>query len=63
MKSVLSDLQFHDEAAAYRFVEERVWPNGPVSPLWRLRPHFTDERQKHPHRYLQMLPVPEALHR
>ena len=32
MKSVLSDLQFHDEAAAYRFVEERVWPNGPICP-------------------------------
>jgi transposase-like protein len=23
---------FRDEAAAYRFVEERVWPNGPVCP-------------------------------
>lgn len=32
MKSVLSDKHFHDEAAAYRFVEERVWPNGPVCP-------------------------------
>jgi transposase-like protein len=32
MKSVLSDSHFHDEAAAYRYVEERVWPNGPVCP-------------------------------
>jgi len=32
MKSVLSDKHFHDEAAAYRFVEARVWPNGPVCP-------------------------------
>lgn len=32
MSSVLSDRHFHDEAAAYRFVEARVWPNGPVCP-------------------------------
>jgi transposase-like protein len=30
MKSVLSDKHFHDEKAAYAFVEARVWPNGPV---------------------------------
>jgi len=30
--SVLSDAHFHDEAAAYRFIETRVWPNGPVCP-------------------------------
>ena len=30
--SILSDRHFHDEAAAYRFVEKRVWPNGPVCP-------------------------------
>lgn len=32
MASVLSAPHFHDEAAAYRFVEARVWPNGPVCP-------------------------------
>lgn len=32
MKSVLSSKHFHDEAAAYKFLEERVWPNGPVCP-------------------------------
>jgi transposase-like protein len=32
MKSVLNDKHFHDEAAAYEFVEARVWPNGPVCP-------------------------------
>ena len=31
-KSVLSDKHFHDEAAAYRFIEKRVWPDGPVCP-------------------------------
>lgn len=31
-KSVLSDKHFHDEAAAYKWVEARVWPNGPVCP-------------------------------
>ncbi len=30
--SVLSDKHFHDEAAAYRWVEGRVWPEGPVCP-------------------------------
>jgi transposase-like protein len=32
MKSVLSDKHFHDEASAYKFLEARVWPNGPVCP-------------------------------
>jgi transposase-like protein len=32
MKSVLSDKHFHNEAAAYAFVEARVWPNGAVCP-------------------------------
>jgi transposase-like protein len=32
MKSVLNDKHFHDEAAAYAFVESRLWPNGPVCP-------------------------------
>jgi transposase-like protein len=30
--SVLSDKHFHDEAAAYAWVEARVWPKGPVCP-------------------------------
>lgn len=32
MESALSDRHFHDEAAAYRFVESRVWPTGPICP-------------------------------
>ena len=32
MTSVLSAKHFHDEAAAYKFLEERVWPNGPACP-------------------------------
>jgi transposase-like protein len=32
MSSVLSDKHFHDEVAAYRFVEARVWPDGPICP-------------------------------
>lgn len=31
-KSVLSDKHFHDEKAAYAYVEARVWPEGPVCP-------------------------------
>ena len=32
MASVLTAPHFHDEAAAYEFVEARVWPNGPFCP-------------------------------
>jgi transposase-like protein len=31
-KSILAAAQFHDEAAAFAFVEARLWPNGPVCP-------------------------------
>lgn len=30
--SVLSDRHFHDETEAYKFVEARIWPIGPVCP-------------------------------
>ena len=30
--SVLSEKHYHDEEAAYAFVEKRVWPDGPVCP-------------------------------
>lgn len=30
--SVLTQPHYHDEAEAYRFVEARLWPNGPVCP-------------------------------
>ena len=29
MSSVLSAKHYHDEAAAYEFIEARLWPNGP----------------------------------
>lgn len=32
MKSTLNEKHFHDEAAAYAFVEARIWSNGPVCP-------------------------------
>ena len=32
MTSVLSAKHFHDEAAAYAFLEARIWPKGPVCP-------------------------------
>ena len=32
MSSVLSAKHFHDEQAAYDWVEARLWPNGPVCP-------------------------------
>ena len=30
--SVIDSKCFHDEAAAYRWVEDRVWPDGPICP-------------------------------
>ena len=30
--SVLSQPQFHDEAAAFAYVEAELWPNGPICP-------------------------------
>jgi transposase-like protein len=35
MPSVLADARFRDEAAAYDWVESRVWPDGPVCPHCR----------------------------
>jgi len=32
MHSILSEAHFHSEAAAYAFVEARLWPDGPVCP-------------------------------
>ncbi len=32
MASTLSAAHFHDEEAAYAYLETRVWPNGPVCP-------------------------------
>ena len=32
MKSAISQAYFHNEAAAYKFVESKLWPNGPVCP-------------------------------
>jgi transposase-like protein len=32
MPSAISQPYFHNEAAAYKFVEAKVWPNGPVCP-------------------------------
>jgi transposase-like protein len=31
-KPVLSDLRFHNEEAAFQYVEAELWPNGPVCP-------------------------------
>ena len=31
-KSIISAPHFHNEEAAYAFVEARIWPDGPVCP-------------------------------
>ena len=33
MSSVLSQSHFHNEAAAYKFVEARVWPQCLTAPI------------------------------
>ena len=50
MNSVLSDRHFHDEAAAYGFVEARVWPNGPFARIAAAWIGLQDGRQVHPDR-------------
>jgi transposase-like protein len=54
-KSVLSDLRFHSEAAAFDYVEKQLWPTGPVCPhcqetkrLGRLENVRSKPSQKHP---------------
>jgi transposase-like protein len=32
MQSILSDIHYHSEEAAYAYVEARLWPDGPVCP-------------------------------
>ena len=32
MNSILSEVHYHSEEAAYAYVETRIWPNGPVCP-------------------------------
>jgi transposase-like protein len=32
MQSVLSDIHYHSEEAAYAYVEARIWPDGPTCP-------------------------------
>jgi transposase-like protein len=36
-KSVLSDLRFHNEEAAFAYVEKQLWPHGPVCPHCRAK--------------------------
>ncbi len=36
-KSVLDDKHFHDEEAAFAYLEARLWPNGPGLPALRRR--------------------------
>ena len=36
-KSVLNDIRFHKEEAAFAYVEAKLWPNGPVCPHCRAK--------------------------
>src|SRR6185369_800380 len=54
-KSVLSDLRFHSEKAAFDYVEKQLWPHGPTCPhcgeaerLGRLEGVMSKPSKKHP---------------
>jgi hypothetical protein len=54
-KSVLSDLPFHNEEAAFEYVESQLWPDGPVCPhcggidhIGRLEGVRSKPSKKHP---------------
>lgn len=55
-KSVLSELRFHNEEAAFAYVEAELWPNGPVCPhceaagdkIGRLKGVRSKPSKKHP---------------
>ena len=50
-KSIISAPHFHNEEAAYAFVEAQIWPNGPVCPhCGSNRTNRQNGRQEHPDR-------------
>ena len=64
MTSVLSAKHFHDEAAAYAFVEARIWPEGPVCPHCGGTERISKMNGKSTRLgSLQVLPVPQAVPR
>jgi transposase-like protein len=46
MASALSAPHFHDEDAAFRYVESRVWPDGPTCPHCRGRDRISKMQGK-----------------
>ena len=63
MTFVLSAKHFHDETAAYAFLEARSGRRAVLPALRRRGAQFQDGRQVHPHRRLQVLRLPQAFHR
>ena len=61
--SVLNAKALQNEAAAYAWVEARVWPKGPICPHCGGMDRIGSCRAEHPPRPLQVLPVPQAIHR
>jgi hypothetical protein len=61
-KSVLSDDRFHNEEAAFAYVEDQLWPNGPVCPhcgatgdkIGRLTGVRSKPSKKHPEGVVQI---------
>ena len=63
--SILSAPYFHDEEAAYDFVEARIWPCGPVCPhCGGVEKNRTMQGNSHSHRRVQVLRLPpQAIYR
>lgn len=61
-KSVLSDPRFHNEEAAFAYVEAQLWPNGPVCPhcnataekIGRIQNRRSKPSRKHPEGVVQV---------
>jgi hypothetical protein len=47
-ESIISADHFHNEQAAYDFIESKIWPNGPVCPHSESRERMNKMNGKRP---------------
>ena len=61
-QSILSEMRFHSEEAAYEYVEAILWPGGPVCPHCGATERIGKMGGKsHQNRHLQVLCMPKAV--
>lgn len=63
MTSVLSAKHFHDEAAAYEYLEAKVWPNGARCPHCGEDDRISKMNGESTRIGVYKLPVPQAVPR